>query len=73
MQNYSGPCSMLLPSIFRNISAQYRNISVQYLSKYIPWRHLDALVARVPVHGRVFQENSARIFETDVYNKNQFD
>ena len=37
----------------------FRNISAQYLSKYIPWRHLDALVARVPIHGGVFQENPA--------------
>ena len=51
----------------------FRNIFAQYLWKYIPWRHLDALVARVPVHGRVFQQNPARIFETDLYNKNHFD
>ena len=37
----------------------FRNISAQYLSKYIPWCHLDALVARVPIHGGVFQENPA--------------
>lgn len=49
------------------------HVVAQYLSKYIPWCHLDALVARVPVHGGVFQQNPARIFETDVYNKNHFD